>query len=416
MDPRAFRSYPIRFVVILSAAAVLFIAEREASGAPSRVAVAWNDPGSGTGRLRAFVAEAPWSFATLELEIGGGATLRVAGGLLYVVSRTDGTVSVIDPQAWGIIDSFPVGAGCEPVDIAVIAPDHTYVSCANGTHLLRLDPTTGATAAVVDLSGFADSDGIPDMNMMALHEGHLFVQVQRWNAATFTLERPAMIAVVDVATEQLVDADPVAPGTQAIELVGRAPKHKMQIVDQTRRLFVSATGEFFDEGGIEMVDLDTLQSLGLVVREIDNLVGADLGPFVLVTPERGFLSFSTDLAISSHLEDFTVAGGAGLPPGLGETVGYATPTLPFDAASDTWFFPDGASIPPRVNVFAATDGRHLGTVELPAGAWPTDAVVISAAAAIPATSTWGVVTFALLLLAIGTGVLRRRPAGARYSA
>jgi hypothetical protein len=32
----------------------------------------------------------------------------------------------------------------------------------------------------------------------------------------------------------------------------------MQIDPPTRRLFVSASGAFFDEGGLEMVDLDTL--------------------------------------------------------------------------------------------------------------------------------------------------------------
>lgn len=51
-------------------------------------------------------------------------------------------------------------------------------------------------------------------------------------------------------------------GTQVIELQGTDPKLKAQMVDFTRRRFFRASGEFFDDGGIEMTYLDALASLG----------------------------------------------------------------------------------------------------------------------------------------------------------
>ena len=83
-----------------------------------------------------------------------------------------------------------------------------------------------------------------------------------------------------------------------------APKHKMQVVPETRRLFVSANGVFWDEGSLEMIDLDTLRSLELFLREADGTLGVDLLAFVLVTPDPiPTTGRPTDLVL--------IAGGSG---------------------------------------------------------------------------------------------------------
>jgi len=380
-----------------------------AGDASARVVVAWTDGPTSEGRIRSFPAAAPWAFDTPALNVGANSTLRVAGGRLYVVSRTDATVAVIDPDTWTVLRTLSVGVGREPVDIAVITTDLAYVSCADETHLLRFNPITGQTTAVVDLSIFADADGVPDLNMMAVHEGRLFVQLRRIDSFFFQFVQPAMLAVVDLATEQLIDADPATTGTQAIELQGMAPKFKMQIVEATRRLFVSASGDLFDDGGIEMIDLNSLQSLGLIVREEDGTVGADLGAFVLITPDRGYLTFSTDFATSSHMVEFTVSGGVVPGGALFETVGYMVPTLPLDPRSGTFFFPDGGFPPSRVHVLDAASASYLATVSIGADAFPTDVVVIPATSgpAIPAASSWGVLILALLVIAAAGALLAR---------
>jgi hypothetical protein len=378
--------------------------------APSNVVVAWNDGPTSEGHIRSFPAAAPWDFDTPALNVGANLTLHVASELVYAVSRTDATVAVIDPGTWTVLRTLSVGVGRQPVDIAVIAADLAYVSCADETHLLRFNPITGETARVVDLSIFADMDGVPDLNMMAVHEGRLFVQLRRIDTAISPVAfvQPAMLAVVDLATETVIDAEPVAMGVQAIELEGMAPKFKMQIVEATRRLFVSASGDFFDEGGIEMIDLDTLESLGLIVREADGTVGADLGAIVLVTPDRGYLTFSTDFATSSHLVEFTVSGGVVPGGALFETVGYFVPTLPHDPQSGTFYFPNGGFPPSSVVVLDAASAAYVATVEIGNNAYPTDVVVIPAEPAIPAASAWGVLILGLLVAIAASALLARR--------
>ena len=203
------------------------------------------------------------------------------------------------------------------------------------------------------------------------------------------------------------------PGVQAIELAGTEPKLKMQIVPETRRLFVSATGDFFDAGGIEMIDLDSLQSLGLVVDEQSDHVGADLGAFVLVTPDRGYLTFSTDFALSSHMVPFTLTDGADANDTFYQSVGYFVPTLVLDEVSDTYFFPEGAGPVMGVHVFAALDGTRLTADPVVIDGFPTDMELVcpgsvdcNAGPAIPAMSGWGMALMATIMCVVGGIILR----------
>ncbi len=374
-----------------------------------RLAIAWVDADSGVGMVRGARTESPWTLDTPLLETGAECTLRAAGGLLYVVSRTEGTVTIIDTDTWITQGVHSIGADSEPLDIAIAAPELAYVARRYATHLLRLDLVTGAFEEVVDLSFLADADGVPDLGMMTIHEGRLFVQIRRLGPKPGPPVPPAFIAVVDLASEELVDVDPVTAGVQAIELEGTAPKYKMQVVPETRRLFVSASGIFFDEGGLEMIDLDTLQSLGLVLREADSNLGADLLAFVLVTPERGYLTFSTDFAMSSHLMSFTLSGD--VEPAFFETLGYFTPTLGFDPQSNTIFFPNGGYGQHGVYVLDADTGELLTPDPIPTTGRPTDLVLIadgSGDQAVPTMSGSGLVVMALLLCAGATTLLARR--------
>lgn len=318
-----------------------------------------------------------WPWLTPQLGIDGRATLRSAGGRLYAASQATGSIQVIDALRWRRLSSWPGGGGCgSAVDIAVVNARRAYISCANATHLLRLDPETGSTTNVVDLSVFADADGRPDLGWMTQHGGRLFVQIRRLDDIHGGFAPPGMLAVVDLATETLIDCDPQRPGIQAIELAGTYPKFKMQVVPQTRRLFVGATGGWMDAGGIEMVNLDTLRSEGLVIREIDDMTGADLGAFVMVSPTRGYLTFTTDLLLSSHLHAFDIATGMD-PAELHTALNYFAPHMVYDPATGLLFVPDGGLAPtPGVHVFDAASGDRLTTIASPTNGDPVDLEMI----------------------------------------
>ncbi len=320
----------------------------------------------------------PWSFVTPPLAVGRSAVVRFALGRLYAVSPDDDTIHAIDPTAWSVVEQFSLARGSRPLDIAVVSPQRAYVTRGAATRLLRLDPLTGQVEEAADLALFADADGNPDMGMMALESGRVFVQIRRYDNNAFLFAPPGYVAVVDGETGQLVDSDPGESGPQAVELVGTWPKAKMHVISQTRRLFVGTTGDWWDPGGIEMIDLSALGSLGLVIEEFDDQTGADLGAFTMTSPDSGALVFTTDLLLSTHLSLFSIPGGIepGVPPYA--NTDYFAPVVLHEPSADRLFLPYGAfGSGDGVNVFGA-GGELLTPSPVPTSGAPSDLALIVA--------------------------------------
>jgi hypothetical protein len=372
-------------------------------GDAADVAIAWNDFGASTGMLGAISASAPWGVSRDPIPVGLDSVLQSAFGKLFVLSAADRTVRVVDPVAWTVERSYALNPGDDPVDIKVVSPGLAYVTRRNATRLLRLDLASGMMQEGVDLGIFADNDGIPDLGTMAIHDGRLFIQIQRLNFDDPGAISQPFVAVMDLDSDQLIDVDPARDGIQAIELQGTFPKMKLQVVERTRKLFVSATGAFFDAGGIEVVDLDHLRTEGLVIREADGFTGADLGAFVMVGPDRGFLAFSTDLLLSSHLHQFSLAGGVE-PTELAVALDYFSPAIEFHPDTNTVFFPLGGSLENGLHAFDAHTGARLSDRLIPTSGPPTDLIVL---AAIPEPAGLVLALFAWFAF-VGAAIKRRR--------
>jgi hypothetical protein len=342
----------------------------------SNVVIAWNDFRAGTGMLGAISADAPWEVLREPIPIGLDSVLEAAYGKLFVLSAADRTVRVVDPVAWAVERSYVLDPDDEPVDIMVASPTLAYVTRRNATQLLQVDLVSGMMHEGVDLGIFADSDGIPEQGTMASHDGRLFIQLQRLNFDEPSPFPQPYVAVVDLDSAQIIDVDPARDGLQAIELDGTFPKMKMQVVEETRKLFVSATGAFFDDGGIEVIDLDELRTEGLAIREADDFTGADLGAFVMVGPDRGFLAYSTDLLLSSHLHQFSLTGGVD-PTELAVALDYFSPVIEYDSETNSVFFPIGGSIDNGLLVFDATTGARLSDQLIPTSGPPTDLIILA---------------------------------------
>jgi hypothetical protein len=239
------RSTPLVAVLVLLGTA------GAASASGQHVAIAWNDFDAGTGFLGAISASNPWSVSRAPISVGLDSVLHSAFGKLYVVSPGDRTVRVVDPRWWTVERSIVLAPGDDPLDIKVVSPELAYVTRGGARQLLEVDLAAGTTREGVDLSVLADADGVPDQGTMAVHDGRLFIQLRRVNFDDPAPFPQPFVAVVDLASNQLVDVDPGRAGLQAIELDGTFPKMKMQVVEQTGKLLVSATGGFFDDGGIE---------------------------------------------------------------------------------------------------------------------------------------------------------------------
>ncbi len=368
---------------VAATAGLVFLSSiHEAAPATTRLAVAWNDAGSKTGALVGILpVEPPWAFDTPSFDTGPDSVLRYAGRRLFVVSPGTDTITQVHPRTLQVERVFKLPPGSEPLDIAVVGQRRAYVTRRHAARLLRIDLITEAQTESVDLSSFADGDGVPDLNMMERDGRRLFVQIRRLNTGGMGFfEPPAMIAVVDLRTEEIVDVDPATPEVEAIALEGTPPKMKMQVEPRSRQLFVGATGGFFDAGGLEVIDLRTLRTRGLVLREEDGQIGADLGAFVMIDGDSGFLVFSTDLLLSSHLKPFTISGGVEPGPEMHVSLDYFMPSLVLDRRNQLLLVPDGGFASSGIHVFDAVTRTRLTKSPAATSGPPSDLVLTGSAA------------------------------------
>jgi hypothetical protein len=105
-------------------------------------------------------------------------------------------------------------------------------------------------------------------------------------------------------------------------------------------------------------------------------IGADLGSFVLLDPDKGYLVFSTDFDLSSHLHEFSLSNPGQLGPELHRSLGYAIPVIAYAIREDLLFVPDGASGVEGILVFDATHGTQLTPAPLPLDGRPSDVLVL----------------------------------------
>ena len=345
------------------------------SQAHADLIVASNTTTATAGAIRAFNPQHPWNPTTDPIPTGPNPTLRFAFGQLFVLNSQSDSIQIINPQTWSTHRTI-TGAGAPPIDIAVTTPTTAYLTLPNSANLYRLDLGTGNTTPVLDLADLAPPGQVPQLGTMTAHDNRLYVQIRHLDRDD--ANSPSSIAVVDLATGRLIDADPARPGDQPIALAGTAPKGKMQLDAANRKLWINASGAFFDAGGIESVNLDTLTSGGLAVRESDGHTAADINAFILTDPARGegYITFSTDLLASSHLHRFNTITGEVDPAELHVALDYLTPSMEFDPATNHLYLPTTGFNASGLHVFDAPTARQLTEMPIPTAGPPTDVILI----------------------------------------
>ena len=264
--------------------------------------------------------------ATDHLTIHSDAVVRTYRDKAYVINRLgqDNVIVLNISDLTTPLIQYSTGNGSNPHDIAFVNEEKAYVSLYERTHLLVVNPVTGDSLGTVDLSTFADADGLPETSQLAVHEGHLFAACHRldrengWVPTEFSV-----IAVIDVASDMLVDADPDVEGVQGIAMASKNPAGTAR---RGSKWFVSAVNSYTDltDGGIEVIDLETMRSEGVVLDEAT--AGGNLSSLVMISESDGYAVVTDanfvnavkrlDLATQSVSRSLDGLSG-GFVPGLG---------------------------------------------------------------------------------------------------
>ena len=261
-----------------------------------------------------------------HLTIHSDAVVRTYRDKVYILNRLgqDNVIVLGGDDLQTPQTQYSTGNGSNPHDIAFVSEEKAYISRYGRTHLLVVNPVTGDSLGTVDLSTFADADGLPETSQLAVHGGHLFAACHRldrengWAPTEFSA-----IAVVDVTTDELVDADPDTEGTQGIVMTGSNPSGAAL---RGGKWYLSAVNSYTDltDGGIEVIDLVNLRSEGIMLDE--TTAGGNPGSLVMTSDRDGYAVITDEYFVNTvkrlDLATQSVSPGleglsGGFVPGLG---------------------------------------------------------------------------------------------------
>ena len=210
--------------------------------------------------------------------------------IIFVVNRylADNIQIVENDPAFTTIGQYSVGNGSNPHDIRLVDNTKAYVSRYEWKTLLIIDPYSGDSLGVIDLSPMADADGIPEMDRMEIVDDRLFVTLNSIDRMTWLPDGPGKIAVIDVAADTLVDCDPDSAGIQPIVLSLPNPYTELRYDPCREQLYVGCLGAWsVMDGGIEVVDPYGLKSEGVILTE--QALGGDVSDVVLAPGGAGYV-------------------------------------------------------------------------------------------------------------------------------
>ncbi len=241
-------------------------------------------------------------------------------------------VDVLAPaEGWRVTSQYSVGAGTNPQDIAAVSPDRAYVARLGHPGLLVVNPLTGAEIDTVDLTDYADDDGVADITWLYALEGKVYALAARLEA--FRPTGSSAMLVIDGETGAVEEEIPLSHTN---------PSGKLRYNGALERFVLIETGGFSSLGGagemdgiVETFDPETRTVSGAVITA--EALGGDIIDAVLVSETRG-------VAIIEHGSDDTLATRlVAFDPSTGEK----GQTL---RESDAWAFsaleltPDGGAI------------------------------------------------------------------------
>lgn len=229
-----------------------------------------------------------------HLTIHSDAVVRTYRDKVYILNRLgqDNVIVLDGDDLQTPLTQYSTGNGTNPHDIAFVSEEKAYISLYERTQLLIVNPVTGDSLGTVDLSTFADADGLPEISQLVINGDRLFAACHRldrengWVPTEFSA-----IAVVDVSTDLLVDVEPDKEGVQGILMAGKNPSGAAL---RGSKWYLSAVNTYTDltDGGIEVIDLANLRSEGIVLDE--TTAGGNLGSLTMISGDDGYVVVSDE--------------------------------------------------------------------------------------------------------------------------
>lgn len=184
--------------------------------------------------------------------------IRVQNGKFHLLYN-NGKLLILDPDQANIEQTINLPVK-NPVDFIFTSDTTIYVSLQKTSKVVKIDLTSGAELASIDLSQLHIANGKIELHNMLLVGNNLFVQVARTKANR--KKEQGALAVIDIATEHLKNVIELVvqdPKTHSA-LPGIEPRFPMVLDTKRNKLLVTLKGERpLNTGMIIRIDPETLE-------------------------------------------------------------------------------------------------------------------------------------------------------------
>jgi hypothetical protein len=358
MEPKRVRRIAVAALAGLAACAPgLDPAETPAAGSALVVTTDYE-----TGAYAAIDPVARSAVPTIEV-IHQDAVCRadpVTGNVFIVSRRLADAIEVVDTAGgWNVVAEYSVGAGSNPQDVAVVAPDRAYVARYAEPSLLIVDPLGGAAIGEVDLAPWADDDGSPEAAWLLAHGDRVYAALQK--LVGFEVDGPSSVVVVDAASGAV---------EREIGLAGANMYGKMRYAAAIERIPLVVVGRFgVLDGGIQLLDPADDTVSPYVVTEA--ALGGDLSDAVIAGPALGYavIGVPADGGARTRLVAFDPGTGE-VGATLIESAGWHLGFLELAPGGGELWVADRNPQLPGVRIFDAATGAELTDAPIDVGLPP----------------------------------------------
>ncbi|MEM7180625.1 MAG: hypothetical protein AAF518_06920 [Spirochaetota bacterium] len=177
-------------------------------GQSSRVGIVSSDLGP-AGRFSTMTEDGV-SVAGAYTNIHSDAVAFYYNSKVYVLNRLNrDNLQILNPNLANLTENeFSLGARSNPHGIAFISETQAYISLYGEARILSVNPQAAQITASIDLSPYADADGIPEVSGLLLHDGRLYAAVQRLDRNNPTSIWPpadySLLLEIDISTNVIV--------------------------------------------------------------------------------------------------------------------------------------------------------------------------------------------------------------------
>jgi DNA-binding beta-propeller fold protein YncE len=198
----------------------------------------------------------------------------------FVLRLGSDAIDVLNPNTFEIDEEYSVEPASNPQDIAVVSADRAYVSRLELNEILIVEPLTGDEIGTVDLSEYADDDGIAEIAGMQVMDGMVYALVQRIDRDNnWTPAGTSYLVAIDAETGE-IEGD--------FELAGTNPYEAIVYSEVLEKFIISEAGDFSDleNAGVEFFDPVEQTLSGFIVTEQE--LGGNVTKAVAVSETKGY--------------------------------------------------------------------------------------------------------------------------------